>query len=450
MDGSKQEDQLIDDIAARLAVAPADERASLLANAPDGLQARVELAQRLIERGAGETAVAVMADSVARAPGSVEALNALGIIHRRLGRHAAAAARFEQALALAPDIQAIRFNLALSLLSQGDLARGWPLYEAGRDPLVQRADPLRRYPFPEWQGEPVAGKRLYLWSEQGVGDVVLFGAMISELQAQGARCTLECDGRLVALLRRSFPGLAVLPTAPLADLGGSSERFDYHAPLGSLGRLLRPRLAAFPPPRAYLRADPRRVAACRTRLAGLGEGRKVGISWFSKSESYDAKSTRLIDWAPLLELQGNHFVNLQYGEVAAELEAVQRALGVSVFDDPEIDKFNDLDGLAALAAACDIVVTVSNVTVPIAGALGKRVLLIVGPETMWYWFQERADSVWHPDARLFRAATPYRWDDALAKVAMTLAESTSTTRPTVARRKLRVRSRPKPGSAKRQ
>lgn len=444
-DDNAQVDKALADLAARLGSAPAQEFARLLAGAPDGLASRIALAQRLIERGAGETAIAVMADSVARAPGSVEALNALGVIHRRLGEHAEAAARFEQALALAPGQQAIRFNLALSLLSQGDLARGWPLYEAGRDPLVQRADPLRRYRFPEWQGEPVAGKQLYLWSEQGVGDVILYGAMIGELQAQGARCTLECDGRLIALMRRSFPGLVAAPSGPLADLGFAPGGFDYHAPLGSLGRFLRPTLEAFPPPRAYLRAERRRLAACSARLAARGEARNVGISWFSKSETYDAKSTRLIDWAPILTLPGMQFVNLQYGEVAAELEAVRRELGVSIFDDPGIDKFDDLDGLAALTAACDRVVTVSTVTAPIAGALGKPVLLIVGPETMWYWFQERGDSPWFPDVRVFRAAQPYRWDDALANVAKALAEPTpAARRPTVKHRKLRVRSRPKP------
>jgi hypothetical protein len=445
-DRDKQEKPALADLAARLEAATAAEVAQVLDGVSDDLQARGDLAQRLIERGADAAAITVMRDAVARAPQSAETLNALGMTHRRLGEHAAAAARFEQALALAPENEVLRFNLALSLLSQGDLARGWPLYESGRNPVVQRADPLRRHPFPEWQGEPLAGKRLYLWSEQGVGDVILYAGMIAELQAQGASCTLECDGRLVALLRRSFPGLMAAAAGPLADLalpGRAGGRFDCHAPLGSLGRFLRPTLDAFPAPRSFLRADAKRVAACRTRLDALGPGRKIGISWFSKSATYDAKSTRLIDWAPVLKLPNTRFVNLQYGEVAADLEAVRRTLGVAVFDDPEIDKRNDLDGLAALTSACDAVVTVSNVTAPIAGALGKPVLLIVGPETMWYWFQERSDSPWYPDFEIFRAARPYHWDDALAAVARALAQP-SKGAPSPARRKLRVRSRPKP------
>ena len=52
-----------------------------------------------------------------------------------------------------------------------------------------------------------------------------------------------------------------------------------------------------------------------------------------------------------------------------------------------------------------------------AAGQGKTTFQILGPETMWYWFQERDDSPWYPGLRQFRAALPYRWDDALDAVA---------------------------------
>lgn len=421
-----------------------------LASASTDLRPRLALAQLLIERGGGATAVALLEDAVARAPDSAEAVNALGSVHRKLGQHRASAGYFEKAVALEPGNQALRFNLALAVLSQGDLARGWPLYEEGRNLVSQRADAFRRYPFPEWQGESVEGKSLYLWAEQGVGDVILFGSMIGDLIGQGARCVIECDKRLIPLLRRSFPGLAAVAAGPLSDLGLGGRQFDYHAPLGSLGRFLRPSLEAFPPPRAFLKADRRRVAACRERLAALGDGRKIGISWASKSAFYDAKSTALRDWAPIFAVPDIHFVNLQYGDVREELAAVERDLGVAIFDHPEIDKREDIDGLAALVAACDLVVTVSNVTAHIAAGQGKTTFQILGPETMWYWFQERADSPWYPGLHQVRAAVPYRWDDAIAAVAAALrAPQSPPAKQGVAapkRRKRRpriVRARPK-------
>ena len=423
-----------------------------LASVSPDVRDRLALAQYLIEAGGGATAVRLLEDSVARAPDSADAVNALGSIHRKLGHHRASADCFEKAVALQPDNRALRFNLALAVLSQGDLERGWPLYEEGRNLVNRRADAFRRYPFPEWRGEDVAGKGLYLWAEQGVGDVILFGSMIGDLQARGASCVIECDRRLIPLLRRSFPGLAAVAAGPLSDLGLGGRQFDYHAPLGSLGRFLRPSLAAFPPPRAFLTADRRRVAACRERLAALGGGRKIGISWESKSAYYDAKSTRLREWAPIFAVPDTRFVNLQYGDVRAELAAVERQLGVAVFDHPEIDKREDIDGLAALVAACDLVVTVSNVTAHIAAGQGKATFQILGPETMWYWFQDRPDSPWYPDLRQVRAAVPYRWDDAIAAVAKALralpnvGQSPAERAGPAVRRKRRpriVRARPK-------
>jgi len=422
-----------------------------LSSVSTDLRERLALAQLLIEGGGGATAVALMEDSAARAPDSAEAINALGSVHRKLGQHQASAGYFEKAVALEPGNQALRFNLALAVLSQGDLERGWPLYEEGRNLVSQRADAFRRYPFPEWQGESVAGKSLYLWAEQGVGDVILFGSMIGDLQSQGASCVIECDKRLIPLLRRSFPGLMAVAAGPLSDLGLGGRQFDYHAPLGSLGRFLRPSLDAFPAPRAFLKADRRRVAACRERLDALGPGCKIGVSWASKSAFYDAKSTALRDWAPIFAVPDLHFVNLQYGDVQDELAAVGQALGVEIFDHPEIDKREDIDGLAALIAACDLVVTVSNVTAHIAAGQGKTTFQILGPETMWYWFQERADSPWYPSLRQFRAARPYRWDDAIAAVAAALralprSSEVPAKRDGAGRRKRRlriVRARPK-------
>ena len=43
----------------------------------------------------------------------------------------------------------------------------------------------------------------------------------------------------------------------------------------------------------------------------------------------------------------------------------------------EIDNFNDIDGLASLIDACDFVVSVSNTTVHIAGAIGKKTYLML-------------------------------------------------------------------------
>ena len=131
----------------------------------------------------------------------------------------------------------------------------------------------------------------------------------------------------------------------------------------------------------------------------------VGLSWISKAPiGGEQKSARLADFAALLRSPGYRFVDLQYGDTGAEREAVERELGIRVERLPDIDNTNDLDGLAALMGACDAVVTVSNTTAHLAGALGRPTLVMVphGHARIWYWFRDKDESPWYPRVRVRR------------------------------------------------
>jgi hypothetical protein len=158
-----------------------------------------------------------------------------------------------------------------------------------------------------------------------------------------------------------------------------------------------------------------------------GEGKRIcGLSWISKNQEVgEDKSLRLADLQPLLELPDVVFVDLQYGDTGAEREALQESTGIEVRRIPEIDNFNDLDGLAALMEACDVVVTVSNTTAHLAGSLG-RPLMVMLPEAfglVWYWHAGRMDSPWYPQARLFRQTTPGQWGSVINEVSTALLDS---------------------------
>lgn len=382
-------------------------------------------ARLLRGRGAVAQALLHLEQRLAAAPDDADLLGAFGRFLQEIGEHGRAIELLRRAVALVPDHAGLRFNLGLSLLTRGALREGWPLYAEGRQ--MRRADPMRRYPAPEWRGEPVAGKTLYLWDEQGVGDTLLYGAMIVDLMARGARCILECDPRLVPLFRRSLPDLTVVAAGPFADLGLGGRRVDFHAPLGSIGRFVRPSLDDFPPPRPFLVADPARRAAMNAALAQFGGGAKVGLSWRSASTSYADKSIPLLEWAPILTQPNRRFVALQYGDVGAEVAALRARFGVELIEVPGLDRTGDLDGLAALVAACDVVVTISNVTANIAGALGVPCLLLLGPGSLWYWFERRDDSPFYANMRLIRAERPGpdQWRPVLANAGALLTQAFS-------------------------
>src|SRR5262249_14112448 len=150
-------------------------------------------------------------------------------------------------------------------------------------------------------------KRVLVVAEQGIGDEIMFASMIPDLVREAGGGAVECDRRLSGLFGRSFPGTAVIPRRSI-----SSERpagFDHLRPAGSLRRLYRNSLVECPSRRSYLKPEEAIVAKWKSRLAGLGPGLKVGISWKggTKRTRQQARSIPLELWRPILELDGARF-----------------------------------------------------------------------------------------------------------------------------------------------
>jgi len=131
------------------------------------------------------------------------------------------------------------------------------------------------------------------------------------------------------------------------------------------------------------------------------------------------KSQSLAAWLPILRTPGVTFVNLQYGDVAGELRALEAEHGIRIVADPEINPLQNMDAAAAQIAAMDLVVSTSNTAVHVAGALGVPTYVMIAAQRgrNWYWFLDRTDSPWYPSLRLYAATETLRWDEVIAKVA---------------------------------
>jgi Flp pilus assembly protein TadD len=386
---------------------------------PDHVDAVYNRCMALVKLGRQEEALTGMDRVLALAPDHPRARSDRGSVLSQLGRHEEAIAGLREAIGKRNDDADAHAALALALLASGKLKEGWKEYEWR---WRRRQAPRKRYDFTPWDGDLERPRRILLWAEQGIGDEILYAGMIPELLNSPLRVAVETDMRLVGLLQRSFPGVSIVPRLdpPLIDV----RHYDCQAPFATLGCWLRPSLGAFPKQDGYLRADPVRAESYRTRLLDdcSPRTRLVGISWRSSNKDTGAlKSIGLCDWAPVLRVPGLRFVNLQYGDTVEERRQAESQPGVNISHLPELDLFNDLDGVAALCAACDLVVTVSNVSAHMAGALGRPVWLLA-PERriLWYWFPCRSDSPWYPSMRIFRQGKPEDWREVLDEIAAEL------------------------------
>jgi Tfp pilus assembly protein PilF len=385
-----------------------------LASAPDLGEAWLGIGNVLQDQR--QYAQAAAAFERACAAGLPEAHLNTGLALKRQGRHADAEARFRRALELDRNFADAAWALSLLLLALGRFEEGWHHYEAR---WSRSGAPVRRYPYvgPLHRARPKSGRAL-VWGEQGVGDELLYCSLAAGLATDALSVTLEADARLAPLFARSMPGIEVIPRRePPLDIRG----FDYVVPAADLGAWLRPSLEAFPAAPSLLKAEPNRVEIIRRALkeGSTGGDRRIGLAWRSRNAENSAeKSVPLSEWLPILSQPGASFVDLQYGDNRAEREALA-SRGAWLEHIPQLDLFNDLDGLAALIAGCDLVITTSNVTAHLAGHLGRPVWVLLprGQARLWYWMDGRDSTPWYPSARLFSQEEEGEWRLPLAQIA---------------------------------
>ncbi|MCQ4159988.1 tetratricopeptide repeat-containing glycosyltransferase family protein [Roseomonas sp. GC11] len=374
----------------------------------------------LREAGELEKALASFSTALAREPGLVGAMTGLAFTLIAAQQPAAAAEAARRALALQPDQPDAWNNLALALLSEGRWGEGWDAYERRWSGHMANR-PRHDHGLPPWQGGKLApGTGLLVWREQGLGDEIMYASLLPDLLAAGLPVTMIADPRLAPLLARSFPALH-LPAE------GEARPLSAQIPCASLPRLFRRQAADFPGT-PYLRADPARVAALRAALPTGGQ--RIGIAWRSASPNINEANRRSLPlprWAPLLRQEGLHWISLQYGGA----EEVKAEIGPWPLHRPEgLDTLNDIDGLAAQIAALDLVISIDNSTVHLAGALGVPCWVLLPYSADWRWGTGSATAPWYRSLRLYRQPAPGDWESVLAAVARDLlAWSCSHQRP---------------------
>jgi tetratricopeptide (TPR) repeat protein len=347
-------------------------------------------------------------------PNYVKALLNYGDVLHDLKRYDEALASFERALVFKPDHAESAHNKALNLLSFEQFKQGWELYQ-WRWKVKTFSPSYIQTNIPPWS-ENRELKKLLVWAEQGIGDEIIYTSILANFTPPGIEVTLISDERLHPLLARSLPHIKLLDRKVLKSFI-EKNTFDAHIPIGDLGRLLsidknKLQLNAKP----YLKPNLKRQEEYDHYFSDLKPSIICGIAWRSKNEAVGSdKSLSLLKLAPLFNLKNIKFVNLQYGDVSKEVEDVQMALGTTIHINPNLDATNDIDGLVSQINMCDMVVTTSNVTAHLAGAVGKKgvVLLPYSRGKLWYWHDGQGSSLWYPSLHLISQNKIDDWSECI-------------------------------------
>lgn len=331
-------------------------------------------------------------------------------------RRAEALNALRDGVARLPDNALARWHLSLTELLLGDFEAGWRNYEARFDSVL--AQQRRDFATPRWNGGldiDLAGKRLFVPAEQGMGDIIQFARYAPLLAGRGARVFLEAPHALLPVLGSLAGVEALIP------YGEAVPEHDLHCPLLSLPLAFGTTAASIPATPAYLASPVER----RVRFAHEANERpRIGLAWSGNSANpRDAdRSIPFADFARVL-VPGADYVSLQRELREADRAALAKGAELTHYGEALAD-FGDT---AALIDSLDLVVSVDTAVAHLAGALGKPVWILLSRVPDWRWQLDRADSPWYPGARLIRQnAFGADWSELLERVREALAARLAT------------------------
>ena len=411
-------------------------RTALMAH-PEEVILWVTLGTVLGDQGEYDQAATFYSEALRLRPNYGKALHNLASIMFGKGQEPEAIAQTFQAIPLAEtpeDATMMRFAIGSMSLSRGDLTQGWQYYAARLEPTFN--EPIHFLTDrPQWRpGTDIAGRHLMLYGEQGLGDEVLFANLLADVIADlgpTGRLTLAVTDRLAPFFQRSFPDVRIGSHITIAREGRAYRTapflkdwsdIDYWAPMAELLQTYRPTLQSFPHrPEGFMRTDPARVEHWRKTLSHL-PGKKVGLLWTSliMNAGRHLYFSPFEQWRPVLTTPGATFINLQYGDQSEALAFAKREFGVEIYQPPGINLRDDLEDVAALSAAMDLVLGVSNASFNLAAAVGAPSWLVTARRA---WTQLGSDSYpWYSQVRVFSPTTTGDWTGVMAQVAAALGE----------------------------
>ncbi|MBF0295755.1 MAG: tetratricopeptide repeat protein [Magnetococcales bacterium] len=365
-------------------------------------------------RGAKKEAEALLRETARRHPGHVDVRYNLGLLLQGENRFQEAETCYREVLSLRPAHANAQWNLALLLLARGCFREGWALHEARFHPghIGRKLFPPEAS-FPMWRGEPLAGKRLVLLPEQGMGDQIQFCRFAPLLKALGAaHITLVCRAPLAPL----FVTLAGVDRILTGEQAQPLPDHDFWCFLLSIPLYLGIDHHNIPASLPYLGVLEERLTPWREKWHTTPAFR-VGLVWKGDAGHADdvwRSLPGLAVLAPLWRVPGVTFVSLQKG--AGEEEARHPPAGQPLWHAGEA--LRDFADTAALVAELDLVITIDSAVAHLAGALKKPCWVMLAAHPCdWRWQREREDSPWYPQVmRLFRQTRPGDWSDVVQRI----------------------------------
>ena len=344
----------------------------------------------------------------------------LGVNYNHLGDSLAAISSLKKAVKYTSpgDAPKSKTMLGMELLRTLNFKNGWPALESRWN--AEQDSTFINTSKPQW--DPTRkDDRVFLWEEQGLGDLVMYSSLIEELRNSVSQLIFQVDQRLIPLFQRSFSEdiRFIAPQRKVFEL-----EYDSHIGIGSLPLHFRPNLKSFEKTSGrYLQHNAELTKKIKSKLQKDDKREIYGISWRGGSLKHNVNKNKSIELENLVKIFNHEkvqLVSLQYGDTSQELATLAENHGINVISVNEICNLEDIDGLASLICACDQVVSMDNTTVFLAGALGRPTSVLVPFTSDWRWGPNLRQSYWHSSLRVYKQKKVNDWGYPLEQIKMDL------------------------------
>ncbi len=364
----------------------------------------------LSDLGSYDASIDLRREILAKDPANLDHLAMIGRCLRGLGEYRAAVIHLRKALVSHPDDAELTLQLAFAQLGARDYSEGFDNYRARWRTSESILLPM---PYPEWSGEPIAGKILTVLPEQGFGDAVFFMRFLPSLKKLGATVRV-CVAKPVSPLFEMLQGAdCVVPVSEAAHVG------DFWINMIDVARFHFQSSNEIPTP-TELTIPTASVKRAKKITAPHAGKFKVGIVW-AGSTTYKGNAFRSFHhdlFSELLEEDGIQLFSLYKGP---DLKAFERdGISAHIVNAAHDDRhFGDC---AAMMRQMNLVITTDTATAHISGSLGCDTWVMLHWDPFWVWGHHEEKTPWYPNAKLFRQTIPLDWHGVMTKVKQALKE----------------------------
>ncbi|MBL4602337.1 MAG: tetratricopeptide repeat protein [Emcibacteraceae bacterium] len=374
-------------------------------------------------RDGGAAAIVFYEECLRLNPKNSLALNNITTPYMSIGEVKKAEEAARKSIALNPNLAKIHLFLSTLLFSSRRLEEGWKEYQ-WRKSEGNITGTIAYNKIPQWQGEDLTGKKIFIFGEQGIGDEIIFTWLYNEIIEEAEKVGLACTTRLVPLFKNSFKKAHVceyidrfdskldfdLKTFPGTDI----TEYDYICCAGDLARYKWLKYEDIKPSsEAILHPSEEKMAYWRERIAELPHKISVGISW--RSGITHAKRARnytsLLNWQPILKQKNINFINIQYGDCAAELEELEKETGIKIHNFEDLNLKDDFDGTTALIKNCDLFIGPGSAPLVQSMCVGVESWALLSGNPWWCFGEETP--IWQQNMRAFNKTDNDPWESLL-------------------------------------